>query len=61
MSDKSEKYKAHVEKLRKRYERRREFYHLLREYAGDILTSDNFRSTRNYIQHGSIAGAEALS
>lgn len=54
MSDKSEKYKAHIEKLRKRHERRREFYYLVKEYASDILTSENFRSTRNYIQHGTI-------
>ncbi|MCM1136862.1 MAG: HD domain-containing protein [Clostridium sp.] len=54
MRDKSEKYKKHVEKIRKQYEQRREFYLLLKENASDILNSENFRSTRNYIQHGSI-------
>ena len=42
------------EKLRKRYEQKRELYRLLREHASDILESKNFRSTRNYIQHGSM-------
>lgn len=42
------------EKLRKRYEQKRELYRLLKEHASDILESKNFRSTRNYIQHGSM-------
>lgn len=54
MSEKSVNHGKHIEKLRKRYEQKREFYLLLRKYASDILDSENFRSTRNYIQHGSI-------
>lgn len=52
--EKSGDYNKHIEKIKKRYEQKREFYLLLKEYASDILASDNFRSTRNYIQHGSI-------
>lgn len=54
MKRKSEKYEKKISKLRKEYEKKREFYRLLREHAGDIIKSDNFQSTRNYIQHGSI-------
>lgn len=43
-----------LEKIRRRYRQRKEFYLLLREYAADIMDSDNFQSTRNYIQHGSM-------
>lgn len=43
-----------IEKLRKRYEQKREFYQLLKEYAPDILESKNFRSTRKFIQHGTM-------
>lgn len=43
-----------MEKCRKRYEERKELCRLLKEHASDILKSDNFRSTRNYIQHGSM-------
>lgn len=50
----SERHEKQIEKIRKRYEKRRELYLLLRKYASDILESDNFQSTRNYIQHGSI-------
>lgn len=49
-----DKYAAKLEKLRKRHEQKREFYRLLKEHASDILASSNFKSTRNYIQHGSI-------
>lgn len=49
-----DKYAAKLEKLRKRHEQKREFYRLLKEHASDILSSSNFKSTRNYIQHGFI-------
>ncbi len=52
--EKYRNYNKHIEKIRKRYEQKREFYLLLKEYAPDILMSENFQSTRNYIQHGSI-------
>lgn len=49
-----ERYAKKLDKLRKRHERKREFYMLLKEHASDILQSDNFRSTRKHIQHGSM-------
>ena len=54
MKEYSERHEKQIEKIRKRYEKRRELFLLLREYASDIMDSDNFQSTRNYIQHGSI-------
>lgn len=54
MKRKLGKYEKKILKIRKQYEKKREFYRLLREYARDIIESDNFQSTRNYIQHGSI-------
>lgn len=54
MRGKADKYSKAIEKLQKKYEQRKELIGLLREHASDILESDNFRSTRNYIQHGSI-------
>lgn len=51
---KKRKNEKKIEKLRKRYEQKREFYRLLKEYAPDILGSQNFRSTRNFIQHGTM-------
>ncbi len=49
-----EKSAKKLEKLRKRHEKKREMYRLLQKHALDILQSENFKSTRNYIQHGSI-------
>lgn len=54
MKKRSGKYEKRIEKLKKRHEKQKELYLLLREHASDILDSDNFQSTRNYIQHGSI-------
>ncbi len=48
------KHNKRVEKLRKRYEQKKELYRLLREYASDIMESENFQNTRNYIQHGTM-------
>ena len=50
----NEKYRKRLEKLRKRYQQKKELYKLLKEYASDILESENFRSTRNFIQHGTM-------
>ncbi len=49
-----EKRKKQLEKYKKQYEERKEFYQLLKKHAEDILNSDNFQSTRRYIQHGTI-------
>lgn len=54
MRDKSGKYRKQAEKIRRRYERKKELYMLLKLHASDILQSENFKSTRNYIQHGSM-------
>lgn len=43
-----------LEKIRKNFEKRRELYHLMKQYGNDIMQSDNFKSTRNYVQHGTI-------
>lgn len=48
------KAKRQLKKLKKRYEKRREIYRLLQEHAADIMASDNFRSTRMYMQHGTM-------
>lgn len=45
---------ANKKKLRKQYEKRREMYYLLKQYGDDIMHSDNFQSTRDYVQHGTI-------
>lgn len=49
-----EKHRKRIEKIKKRYEQKRELYDLLKKHASDILQSENFKSTRNYIQHGTI-------
>ena len=48
------KHQKKLEKLKKRHEEKKELYCLLRKHASDILDSENFQSTRNYIQHGTI-------
>lgn len=47
----SEKQK---EKFRRFFEKQREWNWLLKEYGNDILTSDNFMKTKEYIQHGNM-------
>ena len=54
MRDQAERCRKQIEKLQRRYEKKREFYLMLRKYAADILDSENFRSTRNYIQLGTM-------
>lgn len=54
MKVQTSKNKKQIEKSKKQHEKQSELYLLLREYASDILDSDNFQSTRNYIQHGDI-------
>ena len=50
----SDRHEKRIAKIRKKCEERRELHRLLREHAADILDSNNFRSTVNYIQHGSM-------
>lgn len=54
MKNYKEKRGKQIDKYRKQYEERKEFYRLLTEHASDIISSKNFRSTRNYIQHGTM-------
>ena len=54
MKERSRKQAKKIEKLKKRHKEKKEFCMLLREYASDILDSENFQSTRNYIQHGTM-------
>lgn len=49
-----EKSKRRINRFRKQYEERKRFYRLLKEYASDIISSENFQGTRNYIQHGTM-------
>lgn len=49
-----ERHKKSLGKIKKKYEQKRELYKLLKQHASDILQSENFQSTRNYIQHGTI-------
>ena len=49
-----ERHANNLDRIRKRYEKRRQLYRLLIEHASDILKSENFRSTKNYIQHGTM-------
>lgn len=48
------KRQKNLDKYKRQYEERKEFHKLLKEYASDIIASENFRNTRNYIQHGSM-------
>ena len=41
-------------KFRKFFEKQKEWNGLLKEYGNDILMSDNFLKTRDYIQHGNM-------
>lgn len=54
MRNRIKNYGKHLEKIRKRYDQKKEFYLLLKKYAPDIMESENFQNTRHYIQHGSI-------
>ena len=42
------------ERLRRLYERHKNIHRLLRKHGEDILQSENFRSTRAHIQHGTM-------
>lgn len=42
------------EKFRKFYRKQKEWNGLLKKYGSDILMSDNFMKTKDYIQHGSM-------
>lgn len=50
----SEKHSKRKEKLRKLFHREKELDILLREHGGDILESDNFKKTDEFIQHGTM-------
>lgn len=40
--------------IKKKYERHKKIHSLLKKHASDILDSDNFKSTRKHLQHGSM-------
>lgn len=46
--------KKRTVRIRKQYERYKKIHKLLNKYASDILASDNFNSTKKYLQHGSV-------
>lgn len=54
MKNVSSRHTKKLEKAKKKNEIKREYYNLLRKYAADILDSDNFQKTRDYIQHGTM-------
>lgn len=41
-------------KLQKHYDKHKELHRKLRQHAADILSSEKFKSTREYMQHGTI-------
>lgn len=43
-----------AERWKKHFERQRELHRKIQEAASDILQSENFRSTKGHIQHGSM-------
>ncbi len=42
------------QRIREMYERHKRIHEMLKEHAADILDSDNFKSTKRHIQHGSM-------
>lgn len=48
-----EKSAGDQDKMKAGHEKK-QIYMLLKEHASDILKSENFRNTRNYIQHGNV-------
>lgn len=51
----SDKIKQHrAKRLQKLYERHRRIHQLLKKYGDDIIHSDNFRKTKEHIQHGNM-------
>lgn len=43
-----------AEQWKRHFERQRELHTQIKEAAGDILASQNFRGTKRYIQHGNM-------
>lgn len=51
----SDRIKQHrAERYKKLYERHRRIHNLLEKYGDDIIHSDNFKKTKEHIQHGSM-------
>lgn len=50
-----EKHIKRAEKYRKFYDKQRELHMLIRENADDILQSENFKKTKEYVQHGTMS------
>lgn len=42
------------ERFHRFFQKQKELHDLLREHGGDILDSDNFKRTREFIQHGNM-------
>lgn len=54
MGNRGKKSEKQREKLREYLHKQKEMHRLLREYGGDILSSDNFKKTDEFIQHGTM-------
>lgn len=48
------RHQARAERWKKSFERQREIHRQIRESASDILRSQNFRHTKEHIQHGNM-------
>lgn len=47
-------HKRRKERLRRLYERHKRIHELLKEHGEDILQSENFKKTKEHIQHGTM-------
>lgn len=50
----SNRSRSRAERWKRKLERQRELHRQIREAAADILTSENFQSTKGHIQHGNM-------
>lgn len=54
MTFRNDKVSKKITKKQQQWREKKQIYQLLRTNASDIIDSQNFRSTRNFIQHGNI-------
>lgn len=54
MKSKRQNNQKKRERLHRFFQQQRELYSLLKEHGGDILASDNFNKTKEFIQHGNM-------
>ncbi len=54
MKERKQTYEKRRMKYRKFFNNQKELHKLLKQYGGDILNSENFNKTKEYIQHGNM-------